>query len=111
MGIRVLIAEDHTMVRQGLRALLDREGFDVVGEVSNGHEAVESSAEADPDVVVMDISMPVMNGIDAAQELSQRQPKAKAVLLTRPSRALLCATSLPTTTACAGLTLPTTSRV
>ena len=50
MGIRVLIAEDHTMVRQGLRALLDREGFDVVGEVSNGHEAVESSAEADPDV-------------------------------------------------------------
>src|SRR6188472_4181704 len=83
MGIRVLIAEDHTMVRQGLRALLDREGFDVVGEVSNGHEAVESSAEADPDVVVMDISMPVMNGIDAAQELSQRQPKAKAVLLTR----------------------------
>ena len=80
MGIRVLIAEDHTMVRQGLRALLDREGFDVVGEVSNGHEAVESSAEADPDVVVMDISMPVMNGVDAAQELSQRQPKAKAVL-------------------------------
>jgi len=83
MGIKVLIAEDHLMVRQGLRALLDREGFDVVGEVSNGYEAVQSTAEVEPDVVVMDISMPVMNGVDAAQELSQRSPKAKAVLLTR----------------------------
>lgn len=83
MGIRVLIAEDHTMVRQGLRALLDREGFEVVAEASNGFEAVESSAASEPDVVVMDISMPVMNGVDAAQELSQRSPKAKAVLLTR----------------------------
>jgi YesN/AraC family two-component response regulator len=74
MGIRVLIAEDHTMVRQGLRALLDREGFEVVGEASNGYEAVQSSADSEPDVVVMDISMPVMNGVDAAQELSQRSP-------------------------------------
>jgi DNA-binding NarL/FixJ family response regulator len=83
MGIRVLIAEDHLMVRQGLRALLDREGFEVVGEAANGHEAVQSIAESDPDVVVMDISMPIMNGIDTTQELSQRAPKAKAVLLTR----------------------------
>jgi two-component system response regulator NreC len=83
MGIRVLIAEDHLMVRQGLRALLDREGFEVVGEAANGHEAMQSIAESDPDVVVMDISMPIMNGIDTTQELSQRAPKAKAVLLTR----------------------------
>ena len=79
MGIRVLIAEDHVMVRQGLRALLDREGFEVVGEASNGHEAVQSATEVDPDVVVMDVSMPVMNGVDAAQEISQRSAKAKAV--------------------------------
>lgn len=83
MGIKVLIAEDHVMVRQGLRALLDREGFDVVAEVSNGHEAVQSSAETEPDVVVMDISMPVMNGVDAAHEIAHRAPKSKAVLLTR----------------------------
>ena len=83
MGIRVLIAEDHVMVRQGLRALLDREGFEVVGEASNGYEAVQSTTAVNPDVVVMDVSMPVMNGVDAAQELSQRSVKAKAVLLTR----------------------------
>ena len=83
MAIKVFIAEDHLMVRQGLRALLDREGFEVVGEASNGPEAVQAAAEAAPDVVVMDISMPVMNGIDAARELSQRSPNAKAVLLTR----------------------------
>ena len=82
MGIRVLIAEDHTMVRQGLRALLDREGFDVVGEVSNGHEAVESSAEADPDVVVMDISMPVLDGIEATRLITELIPAPCVLMLT-----------------------------
>ena len=83
MAIKVFIAEDHLMVRQGLRALLDREGFEIVGEAANGPEAVQAAAEAAPDVVVMDISMPVMNGIDAARELLQQSPNAKAVLLTR----------------------------
>ena len=83
MGIRVFIAEDHLMVRQSLRALLDREGFEVVGEASNGPEAVKAVGEARPDVVVMDICMPIMNGIDTARELSHRSPGAKAVLLTR----------------------------
>lgn len=83
MGIRVLIAEDHVVVRQGLRALLDREGFDVVGEASNGQEALDMASNMQPDVAIMDVSMPIMNGVEAAQELSRHAPKTRCMLLTR----------------------------
>jgi len=65
MSIRVLLAEDHVLVRQGLRSLLEREGFQVVGEASNGGEAARLAASTRPDVAVLDIAMPVMNGIEA----------------------------------------------
>jgi DNA-binding NarL/FixJ family response regulator len=83
MGVRVLIADDHVMVRQGLRALLDREGFDVVGEASNGQEAVDMAGSTQPDVAVMDVSMPIMNGVEAAQELARHTPLTRCILLTR----------------------------
>jgi DNA-binding NarL/FixJ family response regulator len=83
MPIRVLLADDHALVRQALRALLDREGIQVVAEASQGQEAVALAATMHPDVAVMDISMPMMNGLDAAQELRRVSPKTKSILLTR----------------------------
>ncbi len=68
MSIRVILADDHALVRQGLRALLERENFVVLGEAANGQEAVSLASSLNPDVAVMDISMPLFNGLDAALE-------------------------------------------
>lgn len=83
MSIRVLLADDHALVRQALRALLDREGIQVVGEASQGQEAVALASTTHPDVAVLDISMPTMNGLDAVRELHQVSPRTKSILLTR----------------------------
>ena len=82
MGTRVLLADDHTIVRQGLRLLLQREGFEVVGEAVNGQEAVRLATESCPDVAVLDYGMPIMNGVSAAREILQACPLAKVILLT-----------------------------
>src|SRR5215467_4739572 len=82
MPIRVLLAEDHVVVRDGLRALLEREGFVVVGEADNGLKAVELAKELLPDVAVLDFDMPQMNGITAAQQLAKAAPKTRLLLLT-----------------------------
>ena len=82
MGVRVLLADDHPVFRQGLRALLEREKFDVVGEASDGLEAIAAAERLQPQVVVIDLAMPVLNGIDAVREIVKRAPRAKAVLLT-----------------------------
>ena len=82
MATRVLLADDHTIVRQGLRILLQREGFEVVGEAANGVEAVRLATETVPDVVVLDYGMPVMNGLAAAREIMVSCPRAKLILLT-----------------------------
>ena len=82
MATRVLLADDHTIVRQGLRILLQREGFEVVGEAANGVEAVRLATETVPDVVVLDYGMPVMNGLGAAREIMATCPRAKLILLT-----------------------------
>jgi DNA-binding NarL/FixJ family response regulator len=83
MSIRVLLADDHALVRQGLKALLEREGIQVVAEASQGQEAVSLASTMHPDIAVLDISMPMMNGLDAARELHQASPKTKTILLTR----------------------------
>jgi DNA-binding NarL/FixJ family response regulator len=83
MPISVLIAEDHQIVRDGLKALLVREGFDVVGEARNGQEAVQLAAACHPDIALLDLSMPVMNGLDALKDLARTSPNTRAVLLTR----------------------------
>jgi DNA-binding NarL/FixJ family response regulator len=82
MPIQVLVVDDHQLVRQGLRALLEREGFKVVGEAANGQEALQMAETLHPEVVVMDFAMPVLNGIDATREIQKVSPKSKTILLT-----------------------------
>jgi len=82
MTIRLLLADDHTMLREGLRRSMEGEGFDVVGEASDGDEAVRLAEELKPDVVLMDVSMPVMDGIEATRLLRERLPDTQVVMLT-----------------------------
>jgi DNA-binding NarL/FixJ family response regulator len=83
MPTRVLLADDHNVVRQALRVLLDRDGFQVVGEASEGYEAVQLAAKERPQVAVLDITMPLLNGLDAAREILKCSPKTKVILLTQ----------------------------
>lgn len=81
--VRILLADDHRVLRSGLRALLSMEpDFDVVGEASNGREAVQLTETLRPDVVVMDISMPEVDGLAAAAEINELGLPAKIVILT-----------------------------
>ncbi len=82
MAIRVLLADDHQIVREALRALLEAEGLGVVGEAADGREALRLAATARPDVAVLDLSMPLLNGIDAARAIFHDVPGTKVVLLT-----------------------------
>src|SRR6478609_214079 len=80
--IRVLIADDHGIVRQGTRSLLEKESdIEVVGEVEDGRAAVEKTAEWNPNVVVMDIAMPRLNGLDAASQIVRRYPATEVIIL------------------------------
>ncbi len=82
--IKVLIVDDHAVVRDGVRAVLDlQRDMQVIGEAVNGREAVEKTIELLPDVVVMDIRMPVMNGLDAAKEICKRCESVKVLMLTQ----------------------------
>jgi two-component system response regulator NreC len=83
MAVRVLIADDHEMFRQGLRVLLEEEGFQFVAEASNGREAVQLCEQHHPEVAILDISMPLLNGIFAAREIIKSNPRTKIVLLTQ----------------------------
>lgn len=80
--MRILLADDHPMFSQGLKALLEREGFEVVGQAEDGHEAVRMARKLDPDVAVLDLGMPLLNGVDAAREMHRRAPKTQIILLT-----------------------------
>ena len=82
MTIQVLLADDHSMVRDGLRAILEREGFAVIAEASNGREALELAEKLRPDVAVLDLSMPLLNGIDTAREIGCIAPAIKTIMLT-----------------------------
>lgn len=79
---RVLLVDDHVVVRQGLKALFaDETDIEVIGEASNGREALEFLENWEPDVVLMDISMPGLNGIEATRQIQQRHPGVKVVVL------------------------------
>ncbi len=80
MPIRVLIADNHVILRQGLKAYLERGGIQVIGEASDGQEAVSAATKLTPDIAILDIGMPILNGIDAAREISKLLPKTKTVL-------------------------------
>ena len=80
--IRVLLADDHTVVRQGLRVLLEAEmDITVVGEASSGREAVQMTKKLLPDVVIMDIAMPSLNGVEATRQITKEVPTAKLLIL------------------------------
>lgn len=80
--ITILLADDHEIMRQGLRSLLERErDLEIVGEAENGREAVRLAEELEPDVVVMDIGMPDLNGIEATRQIKGTRPKVKVVAL------------------------------
>lgn len=80
--MRVLLADDHYVVRQGLRSLLERAGFAIVAEAADGREAVELACEIRFDVAVLDVCMPRMNGMDAAREILSAKPRSPIVALT-----------------------------
>ena len=83
MPLKILLADDHQIVRQGLKALLEEEGFKVICEASNGQEAIAMAREFEPDVAVLDLSMPILNGIVAAEEIRKASGnKIRVVLLT-----------------------------
>src|SRR2546428_3639026 len=82
MTTRIFLADDHEIVRQGLRLLLQREGFEVIGEAANGQEAIRLAAENCPDVAVLDYGMPLLNGIGPARAIMPMCPPAEGILLT-----------------------------
>jgi DNA-binding NarL/FixJ family response regulator len=82
MRCRVLLADDHQLFRQGLRVLLENAGHEIVGEAADGREALKLSETLHPEIAVLDLSMPVLNGLAAAQELRRVSRDTKTILLT-----------------------------
>lgn len=81
--IKVLLAEDHTIVREGIKSLLASQGnISIVGEASDGREAVEMARRLLPDLVIMDISMPLLNGLEATRQIREKLPQCKILVLT-----------------------------
>ncbi|RIH88713.1 response regulator transcription factor [Calidithermus roseus] len=81
--IRILLADDHALFRQGLRSLLEAEAdFRVIGEAKDGREALRHALEARPDIILMDIQMPGLDGVQATQEILREWPQAKVIMLT-----------------------------
>ena len=81
--VRIVVADDHEVVRRGLRAILEtREGWEVTGEAATGREAVEQAKQLKPDVVVLDLVMPEMNGLDATRRILKAVPTAEVLILT-----------------------------
>ena len=82
MAIRLMLADDHRMLREGLRRSLSDEGFDVVGEASDGDEAVRLADAVRPDVILMDVTMPDVDGVEATRRIHQQHPEIRVVMLT-----------------------------
>jgi DNA-binding NarL/FixJ family response regulator len=94
VSLRLVLADDHVLVRQALRSLLEKAGFGVVGEAADGREAVRLVRSENPDVAVMDIGMPQFNGLNAALELTQTCPHVRLIVLTQHDDPLYVAEAL-----------------
>ena len=82
-NLRIVLAEDHTILREGLRALLSADpDFEIIGEAQDGREAVRCVEKLEPDLLLMDLSMPRMSGMDAIREIKKRYPEIKIIALT-----------------------------
>ncbi|HEY5915954.1 MAG TPA: response regulator transcription factor [Chryseolinea sp.] len=83
MKIRILLADDHPMIRAGFKSMLDKnERFEIVGEAGNGKELIALAGQLNPDIILVDISMPVMSGLDSLEELSNQNPGVRIIVLT-----------------------------
>src|SRR5687768_7182726 len=81
--LRILIADDHTLVRQGLRKILEAQtGWEVVAEAGDGREAIKKALDLQPDVVILDIAMPRLNGVEVVQQIVRRAPNIRVLVLT-----------------------------
>jgi DNA-binding NarL/FixJ family response regulator len=90
MPVRILIADDHQVVRTGLRALLEsKKGWEVCAEAANGREAVEKASQLKPDVAVLDIGMPLLNGVEATRQIRKLSPQTEILILTMHDSELL----------------------
>ena len=90
MPVRILVADDHHVVRTGLRALLEsKKGWEVCAEAANGREAVEKAGKLKPDVAVLDIGMPLLNGVEATRQIRKVSPKTEILILTMHDSELL----------------------
>lgn len=94
MAVRVLIADDHALIRESFRALLERKGYEVAGEAVNGQDAVRLARELKPDVALIDLSMPLLNGVDAGREIQREHKDVHVVLLTMHAEGHLMAAAL-----------------
>jgi DNA-binding NarL/FixJ family response regulator len=84
MAVRILIVDDHPVVRHGLKVLLgEHPGWEVIGEASDGVEAVDKAVTLDPDVIVLDVTMPRMNGLEACRRIRQRDPNCEILVITQ----------------------------
>lgn len=86
MPVRIVLADDHVIVRSGLRLLLERNpDFTVVGEANNGREAITLTGQLHPDLIAMDIAMPLLNGIEAVKRISEEHPRTAVLILSMHS--------------------------
>ena len=82
MPLGILVADDHPMIRRHVRAILEQEGIEIAGEASDGREAVRLAHRCGPDMVILDVSMPALNGLAAAGQILRDTPQTRAILLT-----------------------------